>query len=265
MFFLYGIHIDDLAKEQLELLLIQWLNSQKGHAIFTPNPEFLLAARTHKTFHVLLNKSDLSLPDGIGLKFATAALTDDRLHHRQTGVDTLLLFAQLCQTHHKRLLLLGGMDGVAYEAAQELNKQFPRLSVVGIDPGYLSGDDRSISIPDTLFDEIQTVKPDVIAVALGQGKQERVCLDLLERFPSIRITIGVGGALDTLSGRLTRAPQWMRTSGFEWLWRLIIQPRRWKRIVQATIVFPLVVLVDTIKQRRFLKACRNVFKEFFTR
>ena len=265
MFFLYGIHIDDLAKEQVELLLEQWLNSQRGYAIFTPNPEFILAARTHKTFHTLLNQSHLSLPDGIGLTYAAAALTDNRLHHRQTGVDTLLLLAELCQKHHKRLLLLGGMDGVAYQAAQQLNKQFPRLEAVGIDPGYLPGDDQSVSIPSELFDEIQKEQPDVIAVALGQGKQERVCLDLLERFPWVRIAIGVGGALDTLSGRLTRAPQWMRTAGFEWLWRLIIQPRRWKRIMKATIVFPLVVLSDTIKQRRFLRACRHVFKEFFIR
>ena len=264
MFFLYGIHIDNLEKEPLALLLEQWLISQKGHTIFTPNPEFLLEARASKSFLDLLNASDLSLPDGIGLTFAAAALTDQRLLHRQTGIDTLLLLARLCKKNHKRLLLLGGVEDVAFEAARRLNDQFPGLHSTAINPGYLAGDDRSVDIPTTLLDDMQALQPDVIAVALGQGKQERVCLDLVECFPCVRITIGVGGALDTLSGQRARAPTWMRNHGLEWVWRLMIEPKRWKRIVRATIVFPLVVLSDTIKQHRFLNACRNVLKAFFT-
>ncbi len=261
MAYLFGVRIDEISSADLRATLTSWLHSQKGHLLFTPNPEFLLSAKNDPDFQMLLNASDLSIPDGIGLRFAAAALTDTRLTQRQTGVDTLELLAEICEHNEKRLLLLGGLDDVSLDAAESLKKQRPKLDVISIDPGFLPGNHQSFTISDDLLGELQRLRPDVVAVALGQGKQERCCVELVKRIASIRIAIGVGGAFDTLSGRLPRAPKWMRKFGLEWLWRALIQPKRTHRILKASVVFPLVVIWDTLRLRRFHKAFVAVINE----
>ena len=120
---LFNIRIDDISSVDFAEILTKWLDLNEPHIIFTPNPEFLLLARRDPEFAQLLNQNDLSLCDGVGLRFAIAALTDNRLIHRQTGVDALHLLSQLCAQPQKRLLLLGGMNGVANEAAQMLQQE----------------------------------------------------------------------------------------------------------------------------------------------
>lgn len=255
---LFGVRIDDASTRQLEVQISTWLHGSKTRCLFTPNPEFLLSARTDPRFAKLLNQSDLSLPDGIGLKFAVAALTSERLLHRQTGMDTLMLLARLCARQKRRLLLLGGMSGAAAGTGAVLKRMFPELDVCSLEPGFIPGGFVSLSIPKKLVEEIRTICPDVMAVALGQGRQERFILELKDGIPELRISIGVGGSFDTISGRLQRAPSWMRRYGLEWLWRVMIEPRRLRRIFRAVVIFPMVVICDTLKHRRFLLAMKQV-------
>lgn len=258
---LFGVRIDDLSSDDLKNQLHEWLSSAKLHKIFTPNPEFLLLARKDNQFAALLNQSDLSLADGVGLSFAIAAMTDNRLVHRQTGIDTLLLLAKLCAQKKLRILLFGGTEVSASNTTITLRQMYAGLDVVYIDPGRLTGGYKSLPIPQTLIDEIRVLKPDVMAVALGQGKQERFIINIAPHIPTLKIAIGIGGAFDTISGRLRRAPLWMRQHGFEWLWRVLIEPKRIRRIFRATVIFPIVVICDTLKHRRFWKALGRVIKQ----
>ncbi len=262
MVFLFGIKIDDISTAHLEQTVRNWLNLSKGHLIFTPNPEFLLTARKNPWFQELLNQSDLSLPDGIGLRFASAALSGNRLKHRQTGIDTLNLLARVCRDQNKRLLLLGAMGNVSLEAAKRLRFQYKGLDVKSINPGELSGHDQSLTLSSFWIEKIRNLKPDVIAVALGQGKQERCCVELLDKIPSVKIAMGVGGALDMIAGRFPRAPHFLRTYGLEWVWRVFVEPKRFTRIINASLIFPSVVILGTLKCRRFWKAFFAVTQEF---
>ena len=101
---IFSHRLDDLSDQELGQLFSDWLNGAKPKIIVTPNPEFLLLARHDKEFAELLSQSDLSLPDGVGLKYAVAALTDQKLEHRHTGVDTLEYLAST----GARLALVGG-------------------------------------------------------------------------------------------------------------------------------------------------------------
>lgn len=249
MLSIFGVRIDDISHHELKKLLEEWLGETKPHLIFTPNPEFLLLARQDAQFAALINQSDLSLPDGVGVQFASFATAGKHLPHRQTGTDTLLLLARLCEEHKKRLLLLGGGDKTATDAACVLQKQYTGLDVVAFDPGFLTGNFLSLSIPAFLVKKIQNLKPDIMAVALGQGKQERFLIEMSSQLPTVKIGIGVGGALDMISGRLRRAPVWMRRSGLEWLWRVIIEPKRIRRTFRAAVIFPIRVIWDILKQR----------------
>ncbi|MBI4598742.1 WecB/TagA/CpsF family glycosyltransferase [Candidatus Uhrbacteria bacterium] len=258
---LSGIRMDDLSSEELDIHLRGWLAGTEGRMIATPNPEFLLQSRRDPAFQALLNGSDLSLPDGVGLCYAIAASGTERLQYRHTGVDVLLHLAALCQEMHVPLLLLGGGPGSAEGTAEYLKQAVPGISVFATDPGTIEGNTVSVSISGELIEFMNRLHPTVLAVGLGQGKQERFIRDVLPFVPSVRIAIGVGGALDMLSGGRPRAPLGWRRAGFEWLWRLWIEPRRARRILRASVVFPTVVAWGKLREGGFLSACGRVFQE----
>ncbi len=255
----FGVRFDDVSRENLTACLRIWLNEGDAHTVVTPNPEFLLEARGNAAFRELLNGSDLVLPDGVGIRYAVAALSDRTLTHRHTGADVLELLATLCAEQGKTLLLFGGLPGSAQSAADVFRRRSPRLRVIAFDPGQIDPS----RLSSDLLQKLREAHPDVLAVALGQGKQERFIREVAPHLPSLRIAIGVGGALDMLSGKRPRAPRWLRATGLEWLWRLIIEPKRARRIARAVFLFPAVVACATLKRRRFLHACRRVFAEVF--
>lgn len=256
-----GVRIDDVSIEELQLMLKDWLHSHASKIIVTTNAEFLVSARTNKIFQERLNQSDLSLPDSVGIRFAVAALTDEKLQHRHPGIDVLDSLAQICESESKTLVLLGGNPGVAHLAAQEFRRRYEHLSVHSVDPGVLRFCNEEIVIPEELIDRLKQRKPDVIAVALGAGKQEAFIFQARIKIPEVKIWIGVGGALDMISGIIPRAPQWMQRVGLEWLWRLGRQPKRFRRIVNAVFIFPFIITYNTLLMRRFFKAVVRVVPE----
>lgn len=253
---LLNIRLDDLSDKELDQTLLDYLNGTGQKMVVTPNPEFLLLARRDKGFAEILNRADLSLPDGAGLEYAVAALTDNYLAHRHAGVDTLERLARLAVGNHSILLLGAPLKNVA--AAAEIFKQkYPEVKIRAFDPDQVSA---SGGVEEKIISEIKNFSPIVLAVGLGQGKQERFIAQYLSRLPSVRIAIGVGGAFDIISGHLPRAPRFMRQMGLEWLWRLFKEPQRWPRIFRAVIVFPLQVTKITLIEHKFWRACGRTVK-----
>ena len=125
-----------------------------------------------------------------------------------------------------------------------MKEKFPNINVLTFDPGRVAADGK---VDQTIIDQINQLAPDVLAVALGQRKQERFANSYLKQIPTVKIIIGIGGALDMISGNLPRAPKFLRRLGLEWFWRLVIEPSRWPRIVRAVIIFPIVVIIEKIK------------------
>ena len=119
---IFGVSIDDISADELTSQLSGWLEEGRGRVIVTPNAEMLLFARHDALFQKQLNSADLRLPDAVSLRYAVAALTDDYLQHRHTGVDTLTRIATLCARQEKRLLLLGGDPGSAQQAAERMKR-----------------------------------------------------------------------------------------------------------------------------------------------
>lgn len=258
-FDILGIKIDNINSEQVTANFRRWLGGFEQKMVVTPNPEFILAAQQDADFRQILNDAHLSLPDGIGLRYAVCALHGDRLEHRQTGVDTLKLLAQLCAETGSRLMLLGGRQGSAGRAAQVLRTAFPDLEVIPVEPGEIVSHHGDPVLAGTLVQKLRQFEPAVLAVGLGQVKQEKFLAKYLPELPSVKIAIGVGGAFDMLAGDLRRAPRILRSMGLEWLWRLLIEPKRWFRIWQAVIIFPLVIAWYTMRRRHFLQSCARVF------
>lgn len=254
-----GVRIDDLPEDKLRQTLHDWLKGEVARVVVTPNPEFVMHALRDAEFRQLLAKADLSLPDGVGLRFAVAALSNERLLHRHTGADTLVLLAELAALENKKLVLLGGSPRKTTRAAESLRQRFPGLDVATFDPGII--DEHHVRLSEATLAGVERLSPQVVAVALGQGKQERVMEILRAKIPSVRILIGIGGASDYISQSVRRAPKSWQKYGFEWLWRLVQEPWRWQRILNATVVFPLRVAWATLTTGRFPTAVQNVWQE----
>lgn len=254
-----GVRVHDLSQPALRELLNEWLLGQQARTIVTPNPEFVMQAQHDTEFKQLLAQADLSLPDGIGLKFAIAALTDDRLEYRHTGADTLLLLAELAALNKRSLVLLGGSPRKTERAAAALRTQFAGLQVATFDPGII--DNQHVRLSEATLAGLERLAPHIVAIALGQGKQEKVMAILKTKIPALRILIGIGGASDYISMAVKRAPIAWRQYGFEWLWRLVQEPWRWQRILNAVLFFPLRVLWSAVVGGHLLKALKNVSQE----
>lgn len=258
---LFQVKIHDINQEKIETQLTEWIQGTRGKVIMTPNAEMLLRARKDGAYKEILNAADLSLPDAVSLRYAVAALTDDHLTNRRTGVDTLEQLASLCHTQKKSLVLLGGHPESAERAAEQLRRRYPGLDVMGVDPGHLQYSNKQVRISQALVDSLERLEADVMAVALGMEKQEAFMLQAKHLLPDVNIWIGVGGALEMLAEQKQRAPLWLRKMGLEFLWRLALEPKRLPRILTASIQFPIVVAREAAKQKRLLKALPRVFSE----
>ena len=156
------------------------------------------------------------------------------------------------------VFLFGAGEGIAKKAGENLKGRYRGLRVDGssrsdfFERFTLKGSDAS---QKNLNRSLQYELPAILFVALGAPKQEKWINENLKKMPNVKLAIGVGGAFDFISGNIKRAPNFIRLLGLEWLWRLIIQPWRIKRVLNAIIIFPLLILRDKIISiLKFLRA-----------
>ena len=169
-------------------------------------------------------------PDGIGLLLA-ARLIGKRLPEKATGIDTAEWLVSLAEERGLRLFLLGGEEGVAEDAARRLCNAHPKLCICGTHHGYF--DKRSGSADtEALLSLLRGARAELLFVCFGAPRQERWIAENAARIPTLRLAMGLGGALDVWSGRVRRAPRCWQRAGLEWLWRTLREPTRIKRIAK---------------------------------
>jgi N-acetylglucosaminyldiphosphoundecaprenol N-acetyl-beta-D-mannosaminyltransferase len=209
--------------------------------VVTPNPEIVMLARRDASFAQMLNEADLAVPDGVGLMWA-ARLLGTPLRERVPGSALVPALAERSAREGYRWFLLGAAPGVAEEAGRVLMARYPGLKVVGAFAGDASPDGDAATRA-----AIQAAGAvDVLLVAYGAPRQERWMAR--NRDLGIPVMMGVGGVYNYLTGRSRLAPGWMRRLGFEWLYRLVTEPWRWRRQL-ALPQFAALVLVEAVRRR----------------
>src|SRR6266849_1910731 len=193
------------------------------HLVATVNPEFVMRANDDPEFARVLESAALCIADGSGVVWA-ARRQGCTLATPVTGVDLIPKLAALCARRGFRLYLLGAAPGVADELARQLQDDHPDLKV----DAHAGSPDPS-SDADTLA-RIRAARPQVLLVAYGAPKQEKWIDRMGERLDGVAVAMGVGGSFDYLTGRVPRAPLWMRRAGMEWMFRLAMQPWRIRRM-----------------------------------
>ncbi len=241
-----GIHVDDTDYANAMRQCSAFLASHASHQIVTVNPEFIMEAQHNEHFRTVLNGAALRLPDGFGLRFA-AMLTKKKLCHRVTGVDATIGICSIAAEKQQSVYLLGAEEGIARKAADALVKKFPRLHIAGAESFsvFRSGEETNEHIATAsrqVIERINESGASVLFVAFGAPKQDIWISTYLRQMPNVRIAMGVGGTFDFLAKKVRRAPWFFRFIGMEWLWRLLLQPSRYRRIVTAVIRFPFAVV-----------------------
>jgi N-acetylglucosaminyldiphosphoundecaprenol N-acetyl-beta-D-mannosaminyltransferase len=225
-----GVRVDCLDSTETMERIEGFVGSGRLHQVATVNPEFVMRAQNDPEFARVLESADLCLPDGTGVVWA-ARRQGCGLREPVAGTDLVEPLAALCARRALRLFLLGARPGVAEELAVRLAADNPGLQVAA-HPG-----DPDPSQDEQSLRRISDHRTDVLLVAYGAPTQE-LWIDRLRSRLTVSVAMGVGGAFDYLTGRVPRAPAWMRRAGLEWLHRLGHQPWRFRRMT----VLPLYVL-----------------------
>lgn len=198
--------------------------------IVTANPETFMKADSIGEFDKALMKPDTTIvPDGIGVVKAANYIGISEIKERITGVDISYKLLELANKHNKSIYLLGASKDVIELTVKNINKEYPKVNILGYSDGYV--DDK-----DDIFKQIKNISPDIILVALGVPKQELLIAKHYDSF-SKGIFVGVGGTFDVISGTKKRAPQIIQKLNIEWLYRIIGNKERIKRFYDSNVKF----------------------------
>jgi N-acetylglucosaminyldiphosphoundecaprenol N-acetyl-beta-D-mannosaminyltransferase len=230
-----GVAIDDVLMDEAIAAVARFIDEGGPHQIVTVNPEFVMEARRNRAFRRVLAAADLATPDGFGIILA-ARWRGTPLRGRVTGIDLTERIAAEAARRGWSLFLLGAAPGVAERAAAVLQRANPGLRIAGC----YAGSPRPADEPP-IRERIIAARPDVLLVAYGHPAQD---LWIARNQPLLRVpvAIGVGGTFDELAGVVPRAPALVQRLGLKWLYRLIVQPWRWRRIMTAAPLFLWTVL-----------------------
>jgi len=222
---LLDVRIDNLSlADALERIRVAARGPVLSKMAFV-NADCLNIAWRNPDYRRALAGASAVLPDGIGIHYALKLFTRFALRENVNGTDMFPRLAAMMEREGLSLFLLGARDGVADEVAAMLSRRFPRLRVAGTRHGYFRDEADHA-------DAVQTINASgahVVLVAMGAPAQD---LWIERHAHALRagVAIGVGGLFDFYSGRVARAPQWMRELGLEWGYRLMQEPSRmWRR------------------------------------
>ncbi len=237
---IFGLPIEGV---NMETAIDTVLQSESPVWIVTANPEILLEAKRNSEYHRLVRKASLRLVDGFGLELACRVKGHKAA--RVTGVELSERLLQLANEQGWRVALVGSESNDAMTTiVNDLQSTYLGLKVVGELAGVVDKNGDGDLANEEAAMRLSQFDPHIVLVAFGHPKQEFWIEKHLGDYPSLKAIVGVGGTFDFWAGTAKRAPQWMRSFGLEWLWRLILEPKRFFRILNAVIVFPIQVLLS---------------------
>lgn len=218
-----GAQIDALNMQETENKVAELVRMGGGHQVVTLNPEYLYRAQYKPGLLQVVNKADIVTPDGEGIVWA-CRVAGTPVPERVTGIDLMLRLARRAALEGWKVFLLGAAPGVARAAGERLREKFPGLQVAGTYHGYFKEyEERDV------LERIISAATDILFVALGAPRQE---LWIHRHLGELNCTaMGVGGSFDVISGNVRRAPLWSRRLKMEWLYRLVREPSRWRRML----------------------------------
>lgn len=236
-----GCRVDVVDSDTATDVILHAARERSAAQVVTLGTEMVVYAQRDPNYRDVVNHSALSVCDTVGLLKVLQA-RGARLNDRVTGVELIEHICARAANEGISIYLLGGAQGVAEQAADELVRRYRGLQIAGVRDGYFR-DAESASVAAAIHE----TGAHIVFAALGFPRQEFWLSEHL-RETGCGAGIGVGGSFDVLSGRVERAPEMWRRFGLEWLYRLVREPKRWRRQL-ALPQFVLLVAADGVRTR----------------
>jgi N-acetylglucosaminyldiphosphoundecaprenol N-acetyl-beta-D-mannosaminyltransferase len=228
-----GVKIDDRPLSFVMQKIDRAMNSDEQLKIYTPNPEICLKAEQDEEYRNILDKADINIPDGFGLKLG-AKILGETLENRITGVDLSKSLLNEYKEKGTSVYIILREDSLTTK--EDLGKYFKETYPnIKLNVGVINKN--KYTDCDDILNDINDKKPSILFVTLGAPRQEIWIHRFIKLVPSVKVALGIGGTFDFLSGKMQRAPKWMQQFGMEWFFRLYKEPSRLSRIKNATADF----------------------------
>jgi N-acetylglucosaminyldiphosphoundecaprenol N-acetyl-beta-D-mannosaminyltransferase len=218
-----GVPVDNITMSEAIDKIAMFIEEKRPRLIVTPNAEMIMMAKQDEELQKILCNADMVLPDGAGVVWA-ARYCGYKMKERVAGCDLVHNLLGKPQGNF-RVYLFGGAPEVVAAARRKIETCYPEMTVVGARNGFFS-----VQEEGNIVGEIKSAQPDILLVGLGVPKQEKWLQKHLPEL-NVPVSIGVGGTFDVMAGVVTRAPGWMQRAGLEWLYRLLLQPKRFMRML----------------------------------
>lgn len=240
---LFSFFCDDISREEVVRRVDDAVQNTRALRIATVNAEFLVHAKRCSAFARALCGADIRVRDGFGVGILYW-LRFQRAPRRIAGADLLLDLLALANARCWTVCIMNRKDGLSTfaEICEIFSKKYPHIKIAGGDCG-VRGIECGVQSAEY---RAQSATCHLILCSFGAPEQEIFLHDLQQRhIPAVMM--GVGGALDFLTEKCRRAPRMFRRCGLEWLFRLWVQPGRFRRIVRAVGVFPFLAIGDAMR------------------
>jgi N-acetylglucosaminyldiphosphoundecaprenol N-acetyl-beta-D-mannosaminyltransferase len=259
-FVLGRVPVDRISMDYAAILLAEALlhpGELPTLTVVGPNAQLITLSQKDELFAEALQQADLSVPDGMSVVLASKLLGVP-IPERVTGGDLMERMCAESAHYGFRVFFLGGLPGAAEMAAFNLRRRYPGLNICGTycPPFGFENDPAELFWIEKVVEE---ARPDLLCVAFGAPKQE-IWMQRHRGRLHVGVILPVGAAFDTQAGLQRRAPQWMQRNALEWLFRLMMEPRRlWRRYLVGNTCFIFLVLRQWARQknaawqRRFLR------------
>lgn len=221
---IHGVMIDNVNMDEALEIVLTMLKGKTANKIFTPNAEIIMQANRDPELLNILNSAELVIPDGAGVILASRILKC-RLKEKVSGIDLVKEILKNTKKKPVSFFILGGKPGIAEKASINILSDYPKAKIMGFRNGYFEESE----IPE-IIKQINDSKAEILLVGLGAPKQEKWIHKYAGQLNS-KVIMGIGGAIDVFAGNAALAPEFMRKAGLEWLFRLIKEPGRYKRML----------------------------------
>lgn len=211
-----------------------YVRGGKPRMVVTADSYGIVLAQSDEDFRSIVNGADLVTPDSSGI-LTGAKWLGKPLTCRVSGIDIAEGICRMAAEDGFSVYLLGAAPGVAELAAEKLVALFPDLDIAGTHHGYFSQSEDAQVVAT-----IRESGARVLLVAMGIPRQEKWIRDHLSEL-GVCVAMGVGGSFDVFSGKIKRAPAWMRRHGLEWAHRLLKDPRKVSKVAALPRFLGLVV------------------------
>ncbi|MFA5479245.1 MAG: WecB/TagA/CpsF family glycosyltransferase, partial [Candidatus Muiribacteriota bacterium] len=237
---IFGVDIKPVSNQKVIKRTMEMLNGEWSNFIVTLNSLMLYEAKHDDFYKTIMNSADMQIIDGAGVLWALDFLGIENAE-KLSGIDYMGLLLKLASKNNKKIYFLGTRQEILDKTIKKVISEYGESIVAGSHNGYFDEDGK-----ERILNDINSSGAHILLVGMGIPKQEKWIFYNLHKMHNIKIAMGIGGAFDVLSGELKRAPLWMQNWGLEWLFRVIMEPSRFSRILKLP-AFVLNVMNEKIK------------------